>query len=102
MSHGVGIAQPVKHEAAWKRFFSPANRYLSPLLISCVLLVGQLSYGILESNTRTLLAIGTSLIAELVRSRIYMGKWPTLARAGDRDQPHPVVASLAHLYGQVA
>ena len=33
MSHGVSIGQPVKLEAAWKRFFSPSNRYLSPLLI---------------------------------------------------------------------
>jgi Na+-transporting NADH:ubiquinone oxidoreductase subunit NqrB len=63
------------------RFFSPNNRYLSPLLISCVLLVGQLSYGILESYTRTLLAIATSLVAELVLSRIYFGKWPNLASA---------------------
>ena len=54
-------AQPGMFEAL-KRFFSPANRYLSPLLISCVLLVGQLSYGILESYTRTLLAIGASLV----------------------------------------
>ena len=81
MSQSVGIAQPVKREAAWKRFFSPSNRYLSPLLISCVLLVGQLSYGILESYTRTLLAIGTSLVAELILSRIYFGKWPILASA---------------------
>jgi Na+-transporting NADH:ubiquinone oxidoreductase subunit NqrB len=78
MSHGVSIAQPAKLEAAWKRFFSPSNRYL---LISCVLLVGQLSYGILESYTRTLLAIATSLVAELILSRIYMGKWPNLASA---------------------
>ena len=33
-------AQPGMFEAL-KRFFSPANRYLSPLLISCVLLVGS-------------------------------------------------------------
>ena len=81
MSQGVSTARPVRSEAAWKRFFSPSNRYLSPLLISCVLLVGQLSYGILESYTRTLLAIATSLIAEAVLSRIYMGKWPNLASA---------------------
>ena len=47
MSQGVSVARPVKPEAAWKRFISPSNRYLSPLFISCVLLVGQLSYGIL-------------------------------------------------------
>src|SRR6202167_1749361 len=81
MSHGVSIGQPVKLEAAWKRFFSASNRYLSPLLITIVLLVGQLSYGILESYTRTLLAIGTSLVAELILSRIYLGKWPNLASA---------------------
>ncbi len=81
MSHGVSIGQPVKIEAAWKRFFSASNRYLSPLLITCVLLVGQLSYGILESYTRTLLAIGASLVAELILSRIYLGKWPNLASA---------------------
>jgi enediyne biosynthesis protein E5 len=81
MSHQVVVpdkAQPVKFEAL-KRFFSPANRYLSPLLITCVLLVGQLSYGILESYTRTLLAIVTSLIAELILGRLYLGKWPNLA-----------------------
>jgi hypothetical protein len=67
--------------AAWKRFFSPSNRYLSPLLITCVLLVGQLSYGILESYTRTLIAIGTSLVAELILGRLYLGKWPNLSSA---------------------
>jgi Na+-transporting NADH:ubiquinone oxidoreductase subunit NqrB len=66
---------------AWKKFFSPSNRYLSPLLITSILLVGQLSYGILESYTRTLLAIVTAIVAELVLSRIYFGKWPVLASA---------------------
>jgi enediyne biosynthesis protein E5 len=83
MSHQVLIpnaAEPGKF-AAFKRFFSPSNRYLSPLLITCVLLVGQLSYGILESYTRTLLAIGTSLVAELIFGRIYLGKWPNLSSA---------------------
>src|ERR1700733_1468518 len=81
MSSSVSITQPGRLQAAWKRFFSPSNRYLSPLLISFVLLVGQLSYGILESYTRTLLAIFTSLVAELILSRIYFGKWPNLASA---------------------
>jgi enediyne biosynthesis protein E5 len=66
---------------AWKKFFSPNNRYLSPLLITCILLVGQLSYGILESYTRTLLAIVVSILAEMGLSRIYFGKWPILASA---------------------
>lgn len=73
-------AAPVKF-AGWKRFFSPENRYLSPLLISIILLAGQLSYGILESYTRTLLAIVVSLVAELMLARAFTGKWPNLASA---------------------
>jgi enediyne biosynthesis protein E5 len=83
MSHQAIIpnaAQPGKLPAV-KRFFSPNNRYLSPLLITCILLVGQLSYGILESYTRTLLAIVTSLVAELILGRLYLGKWPNLSSA---------------------
>ena len=84
MSHQVlvsGKSQRPAGMSPWKRFFSPANRYLSPLLITGILLVGQLSYGILESYTRTLLAIVTSLVAEIVLSRLYLGKWPNLASA---------------------
>jgi enediyne biosynthesis protein E5 len=83
MSQPVVLAEKpqVASLPAWKRFLSPQNRYLSPLLITFILLVGQLSYGILESYTRTLLAIVTSLVAELVLSRLYLGKWPNLASA---------------------
>ena len=86
MSHQVvlnDIAQPARFDrfGGLKRFFSPANRYLSPLLITSVLLVGQLTYGILESYTRTLLAIGVSLAAELILGRLYLGKWPNLSSA---------------------
>ena len=81
MSNEVSTAQPAKLALAWKRFFSPSNRYLSPLLISCVLLVGQLSYGILESYTRTLLAIGTAIVAETVLSLFATGRWPHIASA---------------------
>src|SRR6201992_1889776 len=81
MTQSVSAVQPAKSESLWKQFFSPSNRYLSPILISCILLVGQLSYGILESYTRTLLAIVTSILAEVVLSRVYFGKWPNLASA---------------------
>jgi enediyne biosynthesis protein E5 len=66
---------------AWRRFLSADNRYIPPIFITMILLVGQLSYGILESYKKTLLAIGTALVAELVLSRIMLGKWPHLASA---------------------
>jgi enediyne biosynthesis protein E5 len=57
------------------------NRYTPPVFITMILLVGQLSFGMLESYKKTLLAIGTAIAAELVLSRMMLGKWPHLASA---------------------
>jgi enediyne biosynthesis protein E5 len=69
--------QPV----AWKRFFSPENRYLAPILITCILVVGHLSFGMLESYKKTGLAIVASLLTELILGRLFVGKWPNLSSA---------------------
>ena len=63
------------------RLLTIDNRYLAPALITAILLAGQLSFGILESYTRTALAIVVSIAAEIVLSRLLMGKWPHLASA---------------------
>jgi Na+-translocating ferredoxin:NAD+ oxidoreductase RnfD subunit len=57
------------------------NRYVAPLFITCILLVGHLSYGILESYKKTVLAIGAAIITELILGRIFFGKWLNLASA---------------------
>jgi len=57
------------------------SRYIAPLFITCILLVGHLSYGILESYEKTALAIVSAIIAELVLGRIFFGKWLNLASA---------------------
>lgn len=57
------------------------QRYLAPALITCVLLAGQLTFGFLESWTRTFLAIGTSILVELAVVRSLYGRWPHLASA---------------------
>lgn len=57
------------------------HRFLAPVLITCVLLVGQLTFGFLESWTRTFLAISTAILTELVVVRALYGKWPHLASA---------------------
>jgi enediyne biosynthesis protein E5 len=62
-------------------FFSPENRYLAPMFITSILLVGHLSFGILESYKKTGLAIAASLLAELLLGRAFTGKWPNLASA---------------------
>jgi hypothetical protein len=63
------------------RFFSIENRYLPPVFITTILLVGQLSFGLLESLSQTLLAIATSMLFDLVLGRIVYGKIPHLASA---------------------
>jgi Na+-translocating ferredoxin:NAD+ oxidoreductase RnfD subunit len=57
------------------------NRYAPPVFITCILLAGNLSFGILESYQKTLLAIVTSIVAELVLARTVFGKWPHPASA---------------------
>jgi enediyne biosynthesis protein E5 len=72
--------QPIE-PVAWKRFLSPENRYLAPMFITCILVVGHLSFGILESYKKTGMAIAASLLAESILGRIFTGKWPSLASA---------------------
>jgi enediyne biosynthesis protein E5 len=72
---------PAVQPVAWKRFFSPENRYLAPVLITCILLAGHFSFGILESYKKTGLAIVASLLTELILGRLFVGKWPNLSSA---------------------
>lgn len=65
----------------WKQWLSLDNRYVPPVFITLILLAGQLSYGILESYERTLLAIATAIATELILGRIFLGKWLNVASA---------------------
>jgi enediyne biosynthesis protein E5 len=68
-------------ETAKRRMLSPDNRYIAPLFITLILLVGHLGYGILEGYEKTGLAIVSALVAELVLGRIFFGKWLNLSSA---------------------
>jgi len=57
------------------------RRYLAPVLVTCVLIAGQVSFGFLESWSRTALAIGTAIALELVFGKAFLGIWPHLASA---------------------
>src|SRR5580700_5224526 len=56
-------------------------RYVPPLFITTILLVGQVSFGLLESFSRTSLAITTALLTELLLSKLLTGKYANLASA---------------------
>lgn len=64
-----------------KRLFTLDNRYIAPAFITCILLAGNLSFGILESYQKTLLAIVVSILTELALGKIFLGKWPHPASA---------------------
>ena len=66
---------------SWRRHLSLENRFIPPLFITVILLIGNLSFGILESYTKTLLAIFASILAELTLGRIFTRSWPNLASA---------------------
>lgn len=63
------------------KMFGIDARFVAPIFITMILLAGQLSFGILESYPKTLLAIAASIITELVLGRLFTGKWPHLASA---------------------
>ncbi|HJU55794.1 MAG TPA: hypothetical protein VJ715_14515, partial [Pyrinomonadaceae bacterium] len=71
-------AAPASRRPAWLSF---DNRYLPPVFITFILLVGQLVGSILESYEKTLLAIVSAIAAEILLGRIFTGKWPHLASA---------------------
>ncbi|MDQ3252962.1 MAG: hypothetical protein M3R15_03485, partial [Acidobacteriota bacterium] len=68
-------------DAQTPKLFGLDHRFIAPVFITFILLVGQLSFGILESYSKTALAIITSIAIELTLSRIFTGKWPHLASA---------------------
>ena len=64
-------------ETAWPRllwFLSVENRYLAPVLVTGVLLAGQLSFGILESYSKTATAIVSAILTSLVLGRLVGGE----------------------------
>jgi Na+-translocating ferredoxin:NAD+ oxidoreductase RnfD subunit len=74
-------AVPAISEKADARRFKYDGRFTAPILITFILIAGQLTFGFLESYTKTALAITTSILIELVLVRFFTGKWPHLASA---------------------
>jgi Na+-translocating ferredoxin:NAD+ oxidoreductase RnfD subunit len=74
-------APPRAAAPAAPRFFGLPPQYIAPLFITCVLLVADASYRVLEAREATLLAIVAAIATELILGRLVQGKWPQLASA---------------------
>ena len=64
-----------------RRVFTIENRFLPPILITCILLAAHISFGVLESYQRTALAIASAIATELLMGRLTYGRWPHPASA---------------------
>ncbi len=65
----------------WRTWLSLENRFVPPVFITLILLIGNLSFGILEGYKKTLLAIAVSIATELILGKVVVGKWPNVASA---------------------
>ncbi len=74
-----GLAAPPPRRGMFKPILD--SRYLPPIFITTILLAGNLTFGMLESYQKTLLAIATSIVCELVLSKLLRGQWPHPASA---------------------
>lgn len=75
------LAAPAAEAKGPPKLFGVDSRFVAPVFITFILLVGQLTYGILESYAMTALAIVTAVALELVLGRLLTGRWPHLASA---------------------
>lgn len=57
------------------------SKYMAQIFISMILLVGHLSFGILEGYETVLITIGTSIVVDLIVGRLIYGKWKNIASA---------------------
>jgi Na+-transporting NADH:ubiquinone oxidoreductase subunit NqrB len=56
-------------------------RYVPPVFITLILLVGHFSFGILEGYTKIIVTLATSLVTELVLSYLMLGRMKNLSSA---------------------
>ncbi len=56
-------------------------QYIPPAFITLLLLIGQLSFGMLDSYTNLVASIFTAIITEIILARFLLGTWKNLASA---------------------
>jgi len=57
------------------------KQYIVPLMITAILIVAEFSFGILKGYEKFVLALGSSILTELILGRLVLGKWRNLSSA---------------------
>jgi Na+-translocating ferredoxin:NAD+ oxidoreductase RnfD subunit len=81
LPNSVAAPPAAPNPTNWRKWFSLENRFVPPIFITLILLIGHLTFGILESYQKTLLAISCAILTELLLGRLITGKWPNVASA---------------------
>lgn len=68
-----------KTSGSWIRKFD--FKYAPPLLITAILFTGHFTFGILEGYDKVALAVGSSILTELILCRILFGHWRNVSSA---------------------
>ena len=56
-------------------------QYVPPAFITLLLLIGQLSFGVLDSYLYVIVSICTAVLTEMILARLLLGKWKSLSSA---------------------
>lgn len=72
---------PLTATSSFSQWINKNFKFLPPTFITLVLLVGQITYGILDSYLNVVVAIATCIIAEIILARVLLGKWKNIASA---------------------
>lgn len=75
----ISTPTPAPRRLSWLPAFD--TQYVSLLLVTFLLLAVQTGYGLLESFSRTGLAIFTCVATEIVLSKLILNRWPRTASA---------------------
>ena len=97
MNGDISVAPPATVATVpRRRVLTIENRFLPPILITSILLAAHLSFGVLESYQRTVLAIVTAIATELAMGRITYRRWPHPASAYRDASGRPQCAPKSH------
>ena len=65
----------------WQKVAAFFQRYMAPVFISLILVVGHFTFGILEGFENIIITILTSVVIDLAAGKLYTGKWKNPASA---------------------
>lgn len=73
----ISLAKPNVLSVWLKKNF----QYIPPAFITLLLLIGQLSFGVLDSYLYVVVSICAAVLTEIILSRVLLGKWKNLSSA---------------------